>query len=45
MRVFEVADGVRWRGWLSIDRAVSEAYHQDWPLLEEALTYVSSGAA
>lgn len=40
MKVFEVADGMFWKDWLSIDRDHSGDYEQDVPLFEESLEYV-----
>ncbi len=41
-KIFEVTDGVFWKEWLSIDRAVSADYEQDLELLEESHQYVAS---
>jgi hypothetical protein len=40
---FEVAEGIVWKGWLSIDRADSDGYEDDTDLLDESITYVAQG--
>jgi hypothetical protein len=41
MKPFEVADGVIWREWVSIERDDSEAYAQDITLFEESAQFVA----
>jgi hypothetical protein len=41
MKPFEVADGVVWREWVSIDRPQSDDYAQDIDLFEESLSFVA----
>ena len=41
MHPAEVADGVVWREWVSIQREESAAYEQDMPLFEDALQFVA----
>jgi hypothetical protein len=43
MKPFEVADGVVWREWVSIQRPNSGDYAQDIDLFEESLQFVASG--
>jgi hypothetical protein len=40
MQPFEVADGVVWKEWLSIQRTTSEDYAQDLGLFEESVEFV-----
>ena len=40
-RPFEPVAGTVWKAWLSIDRADSDAYREDLPLLEEAMQTVA----
>lgn len=42
IRAFEVADGIIWKSWISIDRANPGDYEQDMPLFEESITFVLS---
>jgi hypothetical protein len=42
MKPFEVADGVVWREWVSIDRPQSDDYAQDIDLFEESVSFVAS---
>lgn len=41
MKPFEVADGVVWREWVSIDRPQSDDYVQDIDLFEESVSFVA----
>jgi len=41
MKPFEVADGVIWREWVSIQRANSEDYAEDIGLFEESAGFVA----
>jgi hypothetical protein len=41
IRQFEVADGIVWKAWLSIDRDTPDDYAQDMELIEESLQYVA----
>jgi hypothetical protein len=41
MKPFEVADGVVWRQWLSIERLQSDDYAQDIDLFEESVSFVA----
>jgi hypothetical protein len=41
MKPFEVADGVVWREWVSIDHSQSEDYAQDIELFEESVSFVA----
>ncbi|MEO8606867.1 MAG: MmcQ/YjbR family DNA-binding protein [Chloroflexota bacterium] len=43
MKPFEVADGVVWREWVSIQRPNSEDYAQDVDLFEESSQFVAGG--
>ncbi len=40
MHPFSPAEGIIWREWLSIQRAVPADYAQDLPLFEESLQFV-----
>ncbi len=40
MKPFEVADGIVWREWVSIDRPQSDDYAQDIDLFEESVQFV-----
>jgi hypothetical protein len=42
-RPFEVADGIIWKSWLSIDRADADEYRADLPQIEEAIAFVAGG--
>src|SRR5688572_11935696 len=41
MKPFEVADGIVWREWVSIDYPQSDDYVQEIDLFEESLTFVA----
>ena len=43
MKPFEVAEGVVWREWVSIQRPDSEDYAQDVDLFEESSQFVAGG--
>jgi hypothetical protein len=40
-QIFEVTDGVFWQGWVSINRADSEAFADDIDLIEESVGFVA----
>jgi hypothetical protein len=40
VRAFEVAEGIVWKAWVSIDRADPNDYEQDMPLFEESIAFV-----
>ena len=40
MRVFEPADGIIWKEWLTIQRESPQDYEQDVPLFEESVEFV-----
>jgi hypothetical protein len=43
MKVFEVADRVVWREWVSIQRPKPDDYAQDMDLFEESVLFVAGG--
>ncbi|MBZ0279096.1 MAG: MmcQ/YjbR family DNA-binding protein [Anaerolineae bacterium] len=43
IKPFEVADGIVWKAWVSIEHADAAAYEQDVALIEESVGFVAGG--